>query len=187
MDFFIVLILNLRELLGFVHCKKGLFIAKKALKHLSIEEEDEPFVLPDRPEFYATERNSLSIIGRLLNPQCQRMSDLILEMPRKWKLYNRVRGVALSKERFQFIFKFEHDLLDVLSRVHTFDNWSIVLDRWTEKPPDDFLQHLLVWVQMRNIPVNHYTPGTISALGEFAGEVVDVPYDPEKAQVKDYV
>ena len=50
----------------------------KELKHLSIEEEDEPFVLPDRPEFYATERNSLSIIGRLLNPQCQRMADLIL-------------------------------------------------------------------------------------------------------------
>ncbi|XP_013713161.1 uncharacterized protein LOC106416812 [Brassica napus] len=98
----------------------------KALKHLSIEEEDEPFVLPDIPEFYVTERNSLSIIGRLLNPQCQRMADLI--------------------------FKFEQDLLDVLSRVHTFDNWSIVLDRWTEKPPDDFLQHLLVWVQMRNIP-----------------------------------
>ena len=159
----------------------------KELKHLSIEEEDEPFVLPDRPEFYATERNSLSIIGRLLNPQCQRMADLILEMPRKWKLYNRVRGIALSKERFQFIFKFEHDLLDVLSKVHTFDNWSIVLERWIEKPPEDYLQYLLVWVQMRNIPVNHYTPETISALGEFAGEVVDVPYDPEKAQVKDYV
>ncbi|XP_056855655.1 uncharacterized protein LOC108847201 [Raphanus sativus] len=115
------------------------------------------------------------------------MSDLILDMPRKWKLYNRVRGVALSNERFQFIFKYEQDLLDVLSKVHTSSNWSIVLERWTEKPPDDYLQYLRVWVQMRNIPVNHYTPGTIMALGEFAGQVIDVPYDPEKAQVKDYV
>ncbi|XP_056846900.1 uncharacterized protein LOC108849947 [Raphanus sativus] len=159
----------------------------KALKHLSIEEEDEPFVLPDRPEFYATERNELSLIGRLLNPRCQRMSDLILDMPRKWKLYNRVRGVALSNERFQFIFKYEQDLLDVLSKVHTSSNWSIVLERWTEKPPADYLQYLRVWVQMRNIPVNHYTPGTIMAMGEFAGQVIDVPYDPEKAQIKDYV
>ncbi|XP_009111952.1 uncharacterized protein LOC103837344 [Brassica rapa] len=163
-------------------------ILDKALKHLSIEEEDEPFVLPDRPEFYATERNSMSLIGRLLNPHCQKMGDLILEMPRKWQLYNRVRGVALSKKRFQFIFKHEHDLIDILNRgVHTFDNWSIVLDRWMEKPPEDYLKFIMVWVQMRNIPVNHYTPETIEAMGEFAGHVVEVPFDPEKAQVKDYV
>ncbi|XP_018472293.2 uncharacterized protein LOC108843561 [Raphanus sativus] len=159
----------------------------KALKHMTLEEEEEPFVLPDRPEFFATERNSLSLIGRLLNPHCQRMSDLIMDMPRKWKLYNRVRGVALSPDRFQFIFKFEQDLLEVLSKVHTHNSWAIVLERWVERPPDDYLQHILVWVQMRNIPVNHYTPETIEALGEFAGHVVDVPYDPEKAQVKDYV
>ncbi|XP_048605831.1 uncharacterized protein LOC125583238 [Brassica napus] len=163
-------------------------ILDKALKHLSIEEEDEPFVLPDRPEFYATERNSMSLIGRLLNPHCQKMGDLILDMPRKWQLYNRVRGVALSKERFQFIFKHEHDLIDILNRgVHTFENWSIVLDRWMEKPPEDYLKFIMVWVQMRNIPVNHYTPETIEALGEFAGHVVEVPFDPEKAQVKHYV
>lgn len=63
--------------------KKMSEILDKALKHLSIEEEDEPFVLPDRPEFYATERNSMSLIGRLLNPHCQKMGDLILDMPRK--------------------------------------------------------------------------------------------------------
>ncbi|XP_013613525.1 PREDICTED: uncharacterized protein LOC106319692 [Brassica oleracea var. oleracea] len=139
----------------------------KALKHLSIEEEDEPFVLPDRPEFYATERNSMSLIGRLLNPHCQKMGDLILDMPRKWQLYNRVRGVALG--------------------VHTSQNWSIVLDRRMEKPPEDYLKFIMVWVQMRNIPVNHYTPETSEAMGEFAGHVVEVPFDPEKAQVKDYV
>ena len=96
--------------------------------------------------------------------------------------------MALSKERFQFIFKHEHDLLDILNRgVHTFDNWSIVLERWVEKPPEDHLQYLMVWLQMRNITINHYTPGTISSLGDFAGQVVDVPFDPEKAQYKDYV
>ena len=55
----------------------------KALLDLSLEEDDEPCVMPDRPEYYATERNSMSFIGRLLNPQCQKMSDLILDMPRK--------------------------------------------------------------------------------------------------------
>lgn len=88
----------------------------KALLEMSLEEDDEPYVLPDRPEYYSTERNSMSLIGRLLNPQCKKMSDLILEMPRKWQLYDRVKGVALSKEKFQFIFKYERDLIDVLNR-----------------------------------------------------------------------
>ncbi|KAL0886081.1 hypothetical protein Bca101_010064 [Brassica carinata] len=160
----------------------------KVLQFLSIEEEEEPCVLPDRPEFYATERNELSLVGRLLNPKVQRMADLILDMPRKWQLYDRVRGVALSQERFQFIFKYEHDLLAIVKRgPHTFKDWSIVLERWVEKPPEDYLQYLMVWVQMRNIPVNHYTKGTIEYLGEFAGQVKEVVFDPEKAQTKDYV
>ncbi|XP_013633078.1 PREDICTED: uncharacterized protein LOC106338711 [Brassica oleracea var. oleracea] len=163
-------------------------VLDKALLDLSLEEDDEPYVMPDRPEYYATDRNSMSLIGRLLNPQCQKMSDLILDMPRKWQLYDRVKGVALSKDRFQFIFKYERDLLDVLNRgPHTSNMWSIVLERWVEKPPEDYLQYLYVWVQMRNVPVNHYTPGAIHDLGRFAGEVVDVPFDPEKVQTKDHV
>ncbi|KAL0700774.1 hypothetical protein Bca4012_056896 [Brassica carinata] len=161
----------------------------KALLHLSLEEEEEePFVLPDTPEYCSAGRNSLSLVGRLLNPSCQRMSDLILDMPRKWQLYDRVKGVALSKERFQFIFKYEHDLVDILNRgVHTFKLWPIVMERWVEKPPEDYLQYIMIWVQMRNIPVNHYTKKALWALGDFAGQVVEVAFDPDKPQVRDYI
>ncbi|KAG2313170.1 hypothetical protein Bca52824_024727 [Brassica carinata] len=73
----------------------------KALFQLSLEEEEEEsFVLPDTPEYCSAGRNSLNLVGRLLNPSCQKMLDLILDMPRKWQLYDRVRRVALSKERF---------------------------------------------------------------------------------------
>lgn len=50
---------------------------------LSLDEEDEPFEMPDRPGFSSNERNLLSIVGRVLNPECQRMSSLIWRMPRK--------------------------------------------------------------------------------------------------------
>lgn len=41
-----------------------------------------------------------------------------------------VKGMALSRERFQFIFKHEHDLLDVLNRgVHTLSMWHTVMER----------------------------------------------------------
>ncbi|XP_024013053.1 uncharacterized protein LOC112087256 [Eutrema salsugineum] len=76
------------------------------------------------------------------------MTYLILDMPRKWQVYDRLRGVELSKERFQFIFKYEHDLEEVLKkRVWTFNEWSIVIDRW----------------------------------------VIEIAFDPEKPQSKDYV
>lgn len=159
----------------------------KVMSNMSLEEEEEPFVLPELPEFYYTERNTLSMVGRLLNPQCHKMSDLIVDMPRRWQLYDRVKGVALSKDRFQFIFKHEHDLLGILNRgVHTHNMWPIVLERWVAKPPHDFLQYIYVWVQMRNIPVNHYTKNTITSLRDFAGKVEVVAFVPEKTQTMDY-
>ncbi|KAL1224434.1 hypothetical protein V5N11_014395 [Cardamine amara subsp. amara] len=116
------------------------------------------------------------------------MANLILEMPRKWQIYDRVRGVALSSDRFQFIFKFEQDLEEILSRgVHTYNEWTMVIDRWVENPPPDYLQYLPVWVQIRNIPVNYRTTKTIMTFGEFAGQVTEVAFDPMKAQTKDYV
>lgn len=69
------------------------------------------------------------------------MADLIREMPRKWQLYDIVRGVALSKERFQFIFKYEQDLEEILNRgAHTFEYWSIAVERWVENQPPTYLQ-----------------------------------------------
>lgn len=61
------------------------------------------------------------------------------------------------------------------------------MERWVANPPPDYLQHIPVWVQLRNIPVNHYTLTSITALGEFAGQVREVAFDPEKSQNKDYV
>lgn len=99
-----------------------------------------------------------------------------------------MKGVALSKERFQFIFKNDHDLEDILSRgVHTFNQWSLVVDRWVEALPPNYMQSILVWVQIRNIPVNHSTVEAITALGEFAGQVVEVAFNPEKARNRYFV
>ena len=139
----------------------------KPLLNMFLAEEEEPFVLPDHLEYHSTGRNSLSLVGRILNPQCQKMSDVILDMPRKWKLYDRVKSVALSKERFQFIFTHEHDLQDVLDKgVHTSNLWPLVLERWVEKPPVDYLQYIYVWVQMRKILINYYTKKALFVLGE---------------------
>lgn len=69
----------------------------KAIAEMSIED-DTPLIIANQPKFCSIEKNGCSIMSRFLNPENQRMSNWILDMPRIWKLYNRVRGVALSKD-----------------------------------------------------------------------------------------
>lgn len=74
--------------------------------------------------------------------------------------------MALIKESLQFVFKYEHNLDDILKKgVRTFNQWAVVLDKWVEKPPVDCLQYISVWVQIRNIPVNHHTVDAIIGPG----------------------
>ncbi|XP_023644323.1 uncharacterized protein LOC111832184 [Capsella rubella] len=161
----------------------------KALMAMSLQEEEEvPFEMPDLPEFNSMERNSLSLIGRTLNPPCQPMKNLIRDMPRKWQKPGRMRGVALSNEKFQFIFNSEHDLLEVLAKgTHTYNDWSLAVDRWYEDPPVNYLQVIPIWVQIWNMPVNYYTVSAITVLGELIGEVKEVAFDPDKPQEQEFV
>ena len=52
----------------------------QVLQNLTITEEDDvPLVIPDQPLFSATERNKISVIGRFLNPDYQRMNKWIMD------------------------------------------------------------------------------------------------------------
>lgn len=74
---------------------------------------------------------------------------MIMDMLYKWQKYVRVKGVALSKERFQFIFQHEYELEGVLSKgFYTYDEYGPVMERWVENPPPDFLQFVPLWVQI---------------------------------------
>lgn len=77
---------------------------------MSLEEEEEPLTLPDSLTFRVLDDNALSLLGKLLNPDCQNMERMIDYMPTAWRLVGRVRGIALSCDKFQFIFDREEDL-----------------------------------------------------------------------------
>lgn len=159
----------------------------RALMALSLEEKDEPFEMPDLPGSRSNEKNKLSMVGRTLNPKCQKMSTLIWRMLGKWQKEGKCGGVALSQERFQFFFYQEHDFLDVLEKgVHTFNEWALAIERWVEEPPDDYLQYIPMWIRISNIPMNHYTKEAIMALGDLVGEVKEVIFDPLKPQLQKF-
>lgn len=74
--------------------------------------------------------------------------------------------MALPKERFQLIFKYEHDLVEILEKgLHTNNEWAVAMEHWIKVLPD-FLQFVSKWVRISHIPVNHYTVPSITALGE---------------------
>ncbi|XP_013705043.2 uncharacterized protein At4g02000-like [Brassica napus] len=158
-----------------------------AIRSLSIEDDD-PVTLPDDPKFRVFDANATSLMGRLLNPDCQPMAKMINYMPTAWRVHGRVRGIALSRDRFQFIFQREEDLLTVLKdRPWSYNHWTMLLERWTPNPPASFLTSLDVWIRIRNIPVNYYTSDTMYALAKKIGRVVELAYDPKVSQTTDYV
>ncbi|CAE6075255.1 unnamed protein product [Arabidopsis arenosa] len=159
----------------------------KALKEMSLED-DKPIILKNHPKFSSCERNGCSIIGKLLCPENQKLSSLIHEMPRLWRVNNRARGIALPNDKFQFIFDSENDLSMVLEAgAWTFNDWSMTLERWVENPPADYLKVLPIWIRLRNIPVNFNTADTAREIAEHIGQVTHVAFDPLKPQSRGFV
>lgn len=62
-----------------------------------------------------------------------------------------------------------------------------MLEKWVENPPEDYLQYLPMWVQIRDIPVNFYTSEALTALGDLVGKTVLVAFDPLKPITQDFV
>ncbi|KAG7572529.1 hypothetical protein ISN44_As09g008890 [Arabidopsis suecica] len=151
-------------------------------------DDDKPIVLKNHPKYSSMVRNGCSIIGKLLCPENQKMSSMIHEMPRLWRVNSRARGIALPNDKFQFIFDSESDLLTILETgAWTYNDWSMTLERWIENPPEDYLKIIPIWIRLRNIPVNFNTEETIKDFAEHIGQVTDVAFDPLKPRSRGYV
>lgn len=173
---------------GNFNCREAMAdLLQKAIQVMSLEEK-EPLTLPDSPRFRVFDENETSLLERLLNTECQSMERMIEYMPTAWRVYGRVCGIALSRDRFQFIFQREEDLVMVLNdRPWSYNRWTMVMERWTANPPEDFLQSMFVWIRIRNIPVNFFTVETMFKLASEVGKVEEVAYDPKVSHTKDYV
>ncbi|XP_024010436.1 uncharacterized protein LOC112085453 [Eutrema salsugineum] len=162
-------------------------ILNDAMSSMKLDD-DAPIDLPDEDDYSAIERSGKSLIGRLLNPECQNMARMLRSMPRIWKIYDRVKGIALTRESFQFIFDLESDIQTVMKHgMWDFDDWGVVMERWIEQPPDNFLKTAPVWIRIYKIPVNHFTLKTIEAIADRIGQVKVIEYDPEKSVLQEFV
>lgn len=103
-------------------------------KHQMTEETPRPvkrIKAPSLDNAALIKANELTLIGRLTNPQIQKIWALIPSLPKKWHLQGRAVGSDLGNNCFQFRFEREDDLQRVLdNRPYHFAYWMVILQRW---------------------------------------------------------
>ncbi|RIA04241.1 hypothetical protein BRARA_K01539 [Brassica rapa] len=81
-----------------------------------------------------------TLIGKCMNPPEQDMKALIQNIPKIWKLEDRVVGTDLGLGKFQFDFEKEEEIEAVLKlQPYHFNYWMLALERWQPKNISDAL------------------------------------------------
>ncbi|CAA7019015.1 unnamed protein product [Microthlaspi erraticum] len=76
-------------------------------------------------------QNSLTLIGRLTNPQEQRMWTMIPYISSRWELRGRAVVSDIGNHCFQFRFDYDEDLQKVLNnRPYQYARWMLILQKW---------------------------------------------------------
>lgn len=101
--------------------------------------------------------NELTLIGRVTNPQEQRIWALIPALPRKWHLQGRVSESDLGNGCFQYRFEKEEDLKRVLdNRPYHFAYWMVILQRWEPVISATFPSQIPFWIRVKGLPLHFW-------------------------------
>lgn len=115
--------------------------------------------------------NALTLIGRLTNPQEQRIWALIASLPRKWNARGRVVGADLGHNCFQFRFEREDDLQRVLdNRPYHFNYWMVVIQKWEPVISGTFPSMIPFWIRIKGLPLHFWQDAMICKIGRDLGE-----------------
>ncbi|KAG2288385.1 hypothetical protein Bca52824_047989 [Brassica carinata] len=125
-----------------------------------------------------------TLIGRCMNPPEQEMKALIHNIPKIWKLEDRVVGTDLGFGKFQFDFETEEEIETVLKlQPYHFDYWMLALARWQLKKTQLFPSEITFWVRVLGVPMEFKTSPTFESIGDALGRTVSVDLDNSRVQV----
>ena len=129
--------------------------------------------------------NSLILMGRLTNPEIQRLWSLISFLSNRWNLRDKATGSDLGRGCFQFRFDYEEDLQKVLdNRPYHFDQWMVILQRWEPVISASFPSQIPFWIELQGLPMHFWKPYMLLSIGSEIGEVVDHEITPAAAKIK---
>lgn len=129
---------------------------------------------PDLDNADLIRENSLTLMGRLTNPNLQRLWSLFPFLSNRWNLKGKAIGSDLGRGCFQFRFDFEEDLQKVLdNRPYHFDQWMVILQRWEPVISASFPSKIPFWIELQGLPKHFWKPTLINTIGDVLGEVLD--------------
>ena len=118
--------------------------------------------------------NALTLIGRVINSQEQRISALIPALPRKWHIQGRAVGSDLGHGCFQFRFEKEEDLERVLdNRPYQFDYWMVIIQRWEPIISASFPSQIPFWIRIKGLPLHFWLEDMICKIGKDLGTLLN--------------
>ncbi|XP_009114830.1 uncharacterized protein LOC103840106 [Brassica rapa] len=125
-----------------------------------------------------------TLIGRCMNPEEQEMNVLFTNLPKIWKLEEKVTCTDLGFGKFQFDFKTEEDLEVVLKhQPYHFDYWMLSLAKWQPRQSRSFPSEIMFWIKVIGIPLEFRTVPTFESIGGALGRVVAVDVVHNRVQV----
>ncbi|KAG7616431.1 Endonuclease/exonuclease/phosphatase [Arabidopsis thaliana x Arabidopsis arenosa] len=131
------------------------------------------------------EENSLTLIGRLTNPACQRLWALFPFLSNRWNLKGKALGSDLGKGCFQFKFDFEEDLLSVLkNRPYHFDQWMVIIQKWEPIISDSFPSMIPFWIELQGLPKHYWQPKMLDAIGDDLGDIRDMEITSSSVKIR---
>lgn len=132
--------------------------------------------------------NALTLIGRLTNPQEQKIWALIPALPRKWNLQGRVTGSDLGNNCFQFRFEREDDLRRVLdNRPYHFAYWMVIIQRWEPITSNAFPSMIPFWIRIKGLPLHFWHEDMVVRVGQELGMLENHELTKTTARVRVHV
>lgn len=129
--------------------------------------------------------NALTLIGRVPNPQEQRISSLIPALPRKWHIQGRAIGSDLGYGCFQFRFEKEEDLQRVLdNRPYHFAYWMLILRCWEPVISATFPSQIPFWIRIKGLPLHFWHEDMICDIGKELGTLMNHELTKTSARIK---
>lgn len=143
---------------------------------------------PDLDTSALIQANQLTLIGRLTNPQEQRMSDVISSLPRKWNLEGAVSGSDLGHSCFQFRLSSERDIKSVLDNCpYHCNNWMIILQRWEPIISPSFPSQIPFWIKLEGLPLHFWHEKMIYEIGHELGHLDKYDISQTSARMRVFV
>ncbi|WZZ17525.1 hypothetical protein YC2023_110614 [Brassica napus] len=125
-----------------------------------------------------------TLIGRCMNPAEQEMPALLQNIPKIWKLEDRVVGTDLGHGKFQFDFQTEEEIEAVLKlQPYHFDYWMLAIARWQPRKSQLFPSEIPFWVRVRGVPMEFKTLPTFESIGGALGRLISVDLELSRVHV----